>query len=119
VADTTRDDIAALVGISAQEGWSINDLAAEVLKLNEIQTPNRARLIARTETARAYSEGSLLGYADGGIEETEWLVSDPCPICEPLSGRTAPIGAEFAPGIRVPGDPHPGCKCALAPVVTV
>jgi HK97 family phage portal protein len=119
VADTTRDDIAALVGISAQEGWSIDDLAAEVLKLNEIQTTNRARLIARTETARAYSEGSLLGYADGGVEETEWLVTDPCPICEPLAGRTAPIGAEFAPGIRVPGDPHPGCKCALAPVVTV
>jgi HK97 family phage portal protein len=118
VADTTRDDIAALVGISAQEGWSIDDLAAEILKLNEIQTPNRARLIARTETARAYSEGSLLGYADGGIEETEWLVSDPCPICEPLAGRTAPIGGEFAPGIRVPGDPHPACKCALAPVVT-
>jgi HK97 family phage portal protein len=118
VADTTRDDIAALVGISAQEGWSIDDLAAEILKLNEIQTPNRARLIARTETARAYSEGSLLGYADGGIEETEWLVSNPCPICEPLAGRTAPIGGEFAPGIRVPGDPHPACKCALAPVVT-
>lgn len=117
VADTTRDDIRALVGVSAQEGWSIDDLAAEILQLGEIHTGNRARLIARTESARAYSEGSLLGYADGGIEETEWLVTDPCPICEPLAGQVARLGAEFAPGIRVPGDPHPGCKCALAPRV--
>jgi HK97 family phage portal protein len=120
VSDTTREDIRKLVGLQASEGWSIDDLAAEILKRSEIETPNRARLIARTETARAYSEGSLLAYGDSGVvDRVEWLVTDPCPICQPLAGQTAPVGGEFAQGIRVPGDPHPGCRCALAPIVEV
>lgn len=121
VSDTTRDEIRALVGLQAEMGWSIDDLAEEIANLGQIRSKTRAVLIARSETARAYSEGSLLAYAESGVvEESEWLTTDgACPICAPLNGKRAPLGGEFAPGIRVPGDPHPGDRCSLAPVVEV
>lgn len=117
VAETTREDIRVLIGKQADEGWSIDDLATEVEKLGEIQSPVRARLIAATETASAYSRGSILAYEESGVvDRLEWLTADPCPICEPLDGKLAELGEEFAPGIPYP-PAHPGCRCAIAPVL--
>lgn len=117
VADTTRDEIRALVGRQADEGWSVDDLAQHIAGLAETSAPTRAMLIARTETATAYSQGSLLAYQESNVVAgTEWLVSDPCPICAALEGKTADLGEEFDDGIDAP-PAHPACKCAVAPVL--
>ncbi|HEU4322116.1 MAG TPA: phage portal protein, partial [Roseiflexaceae bacterium] len=42
VADTTRDEIRALVGRQASEGWSIDELAREIAGLAEIHSRRRA-----------------------------------------------------------------------------
>lgn len=121
VAATTRDEIRALVGRQAAEGWSNEQLAQEIRALKGTHSEARARLIARSEEARASSEGSLLAWQESGvIEESEWLVSaNACEDkCLPLAGKTAKLGQEFAPGVRVPGDTHPGCTCGLAPVIS-
>lgn len=118
VADTTKDEIRALVGKQAAEGWSVDELAQAILERGEIASKTRATLISRTETAAAYSRGSLLAYEQSGVVSgTEWLTGgDPCPECQPLSGKVAELGKEFASGVSHP-PLHPACTCAISPVL--
>jgi SPP1 gp7 family putative phage head morphogenesis protein len=118
VADTTKDEIRALVGRQAAEGWSVDELAQAILDRGEIASKTRAILIARTETAHAYSKGSILAYeASGVVSGTEWLLGpSPCPECRPLGGKTVDLGKEFASGVLHP-PLHPACTCAVSPVL--
>jgi SPP1 gp7 family putative phage head morphogenesis protein len=118
VAETTRDDIRWLVGQAASEGWSTADLARELRQLGETLSSSRADVIARTETATAYSRGSLLAFEESGVvSAVEWLAGpDECDICQPLSGTRVALGEPFADGILHP-PLHPNCRCALAPIV--
>lgn len=118
VAETTREDIRRLVGRQADEGWSIERLADEIRKQGEITSKSRSELIARTETASAYSQGSILAYEESGVVSgIEWLAGpDECPECAELNGKIVGLGDEFADGINYP-PAHPACRCAIAPVV--
>jgi SPP1 gp7 family putative phage head morphogenesis protein len=118
VAETTRTQIRDLVGRQAAEGWSVEQLAKEIRQLGEIETPRRAKLIAVTETASAYSRGSIAAYRESGVVQgLRWLTADsPCEICDPLDDTVAPLGEAFAGGVTFP-PAHPGCRCAIAPVV--
>ncbi len=75
----------------------------------------RAKLIATTETTRAYAEGSMAIYrASGVVAGVEWLTAGDravCKICSPLDGKVFPLAGLTKPPL------HPGCRCALAPVV--
>lgn len=68
----------------------------------------RAMMIARTETARALSAGTLDAYDRMGIHKVQW-VADPdcCDICTELNGNVYTI-AEAEP--LQPA--HPNCECA-------
>jgi SPP1 gp7 family putative phage head morphogenesis protein len=118
VAETTREEIRALVGLQAAEGWSVERLAREIRAAGVTRCPARARLIAATETAEAYSLGSKAAYQEAGVVTgVRWLTTeDACPICSPLNGKTAPLDGDFGGGISHP-PAHPGCRCAIAPVL--
>lgn len=116
VAETTREEIRMLVGRQAEEGWSVDRLAAALREKRDLQTKGRAEMIAVTETANAYTQGSLVLYAETGmVSEIEWLDADGCDICAPLNGTRVPLGESFPGGVMVPA--HPNCRCAIAPVV--
>jgi len=68
----------------------------------------RAMMIARTETARALSAGTLDAYERTGIHKVQW-VADPecCDICIDNNGKVYTI--EEA-GDLIPA--HPNCECA-------
>lgn len=121
VADTTREQIRELVGRQAAEGWSVEQLADEIARLGEISSLTRAELIARTETAAAYSRGSLLAYLESGVVgEVEWLTAEDeltCDICAPLNGTRVKLGRVWPGGIEHP-PAHPNCRCALVPIVS-
>lgn len=120
VPETLKDEIRALIGRQADEGWGVDDLAAAIKEKAGDWSVNRAHLVAVSETATAYSRGSVLAYQESGVvEEVEWLTagSDVCQICEPLNGRKVKIGEEFAAGIEVPGA-HPACRCVILPVIS-
>lgn len=118
VASTTRDEIRALVGRQADEGWTIDELAAEIANLAETRSLTRATTIARTETARAYSLGSKAAWRESGVvDRMQWLTTDPCPICEAFDGMIVGLDQEFADGIAEP-PAHPDCRCALSPVLS-
>jgi SPP1 gp7 family putative phage head morphogenesis protein len=120
VTDTTRQQIRTLVGVQAEEGWSAEQLARFIRTLGDDWSRSRALLIARTETATAYSLGALAAYAESGVvDATEWLTapSDACEICAPFSGQRAALGEAFAGGISHP-PAHPGCRCSLVPILS-
>ncbi len=120
VAETTRDEIRVLIGRQAAEGWSVQRLADELGQLAEIHSKNRATLIARTETASAYSRGSLLAYQQSGVvAAVEWLATLDdltSPECAALHGTRAELGQAFADGTLHPPR-HPQCRCSIVPVL--
>lgn len=118
VAETTKEEIRVAVGQAAAEGWSTEQLRDKLAEMAEIRSTTRAGVIARSETAAAYSRGSILYYKETGVVEgKEWLTADgACEICEPLNGKVVGLDEEFAPGVLHPGA-HPDCHCAVAPVL--
>lgn len=73
----------------------------------------RAELIARTETMRAFNDASKEQYARYGIERVEWLATPDertCSVCGALHGRSWPLGKE------PPCPAHPRCRCVILPV---
>lgn len=117
VADTTRDEIRTLTGQATQEGWSPAKLASAIRDHGVTASKTRSELISITESARAYSQGSLLAYQESGVVQgTQWITTDPCPICAPLDGKVVELGGVFADGIDAP-PAHPRCRCALIPVL--
>lgn len=118
IAETTREQIRELVREGNEQGWSVTDLADRIIATGATGSEARAILIARTETASAYSQASILAYRESGVVSgIEWLTAgDPCPICDPLDGQIAALGKSFPGDIAHP-PAHPGCRCAIAPVV--
>jgi SPP1 gp7 family putative phage head morphogenesis protein len=75
----------------------------------------RARVIAQTETTRAYQMGAQESYRQSGVvEEVEWQTAADelvCPTCGPKQGQRMPLGSSDVPPA------HPNCRCWIAPVV--
>lgn len=120
VTETTRDSIRALVGQQAAEGWSIDQLAKHIVAEGLVESRKRAKLIAVTETALAYSKGSILGYQLSGIvDRIEWLTTideKTCEHCKALNGEQTKLGSAFSDGSAHPPR-HPRCRCAIAPII--
>lgn len=119
VAESTREDVRRLIGQQAEHGWSVEELAERIREMGEINSASRAVMIARSETAAAYSQGSLAAWRESGVVSgKEWLTGgDPCPICQKLDGARAALDADFGDGLSAP-PAHPNCTCAVSPVLS-
>lgn len=123
ISDTTREDIKTLIEQSFEGNFDVDDLTDRISEL--IGDPERAELIARTETMRASNEGQQEAWDQAveeglltGNEEQEWIVTPDdrlCPECEPFDAVTAALGGTFeADGTESDGPPlHPRCRCTL------
>ncbi len=120
VAETTKDEIRALVGRQAAEGWTLDELADALEQSGITRSASRAAIIARTETTRAYSLGSIAAFqVSGVVDRLEWLTAQDektCPECSALDGRVTDMGKAFDGGVMFP-PAHPNCRCALLPVL--
>ena len=73
----------------------------------------RAEMIARTETARAMSEGAIQRYDDAGLTHLIFDASaDACIVCDFLNNNKYTVGE--AGGI-IPV--HPNCRCSWRPAL--
>ena len=71
----------------------------------------RAMMIARTETARAMTQGRVQSYANYGVQEVKILTAgddDVCTICRKAESKIYPISKA---GNLVPF--HPLCRCSV------
>lgn len=113
LSHTTIDRIGTRLADALKEGLSRQQTAKLI---NEVlNDPERALIIAGTETAYAVVQTNKDLYRESGVEMVEYLVADPCDECqENYEASPIPIGASFPNG-----DPpvHPNCMCDVAPYV--
>lgn len=98
----SRADLARKLGVD------INDLLSD---------SERALNIAQTEMSRAVSIANRELYEDSGVELVEWLVAEPCDLCQE-NADVSPIRIDdtFPSGDTEP-PAHPNCVCDIAPYV--
>lgn len=118
-----REQLVAIVGEGAARGWGPKRLETQIRQaLRGARDPNgitqrlglqqRAALIARSELANAYAQGSLARARERGDAYVRVLAANDertCPICTARNGRIYPVD-------RVPLPWHPRCRCTTAPV---
>jgi len=77
----------------------------------------RALAIAQTEMSRAVATASRQLYEESGVELVEWIVADPCDLCQE-NADVSPIRIDdtFPSGDTEP-PAHPNCVCDIAPYV--
>lgn len=111
-----------LVTDLVQEGLEAGDTVQRLTKrLRESAafSRDRAKLVARTETTRAWNgaqQSSLADYTERtgvGVTKT-WLTAQDDRVRDEhaeLEGTTLPIDGTFANGLKAPGEPN--CRCTL------
>lgn len=112
VAETTKDDIRALVGRQADEGWSIEELQKAIREKGDVASRTRALTIARTETGTAYNQGAIAAYRVGGVTHVDVLDGDDDEPCASANGSRWTLEEAEANPLG-----HPNCTRAFSPVV--
>jgi hypothetical protein len=114
---TTLDRVGTLLARALERGWTPNEIKEQIADAIDDDT-DRALTIAQTEMSRAVTTASRELYEESGVELVEWLVADPCDLCEE-NADVSPIriGETFPSGDTEP-PAHPNCVCDLAPYVT-
>ena len=115
--DETRELMRNTIEKAIKEKRGIDGLARDLRSRFDNMSKARAETIARTETCDALEQSFMDRAKDIGVSGKEWIVTDPCPICEDNGNAGAiPLDQVFPSGhMRPPA--HPNCRCALAPVM--
>jgi SPP1 gp7 family putative phage head morphogenesis protein len=116
ITDSTREMIQSLTADAIDQGYTTDELAAQ-MEENFAFSPERAEMIARTETAQADSQGQMQGYEESGVVEgTEWTTAEDDEVDSDcvLNGEAGivPLGEEYPSGDTAP-PAHPNCRCAI------
>ena len=110
----------AVVGTVLEEIAGYREkLAADLeIEIDDILSDSeRALNIAQTEMSRAVSVANRELYEDSGVELVEWLVAEPCDLCqENADASPIRIDERFPSGDTEP-PAHPNCVCDIAPYV--
>ena len=119
VEDTTRVMLRGLVSNAIDNGWS-TDMLAQAISDATAFSDARADMIARTETAIANVEGSMIAYRESGmVQEKEWSLAQDnyCDICATNAAQGAiALDDTFDSGDDAP-PAHPNCRCDVLPVL--
>ncbi len=138
INETTLDVFREAIGDWIDRGGSLEDLAKFIEgKLPETDIPSgwtpgkvrwatsreRARLIAQTETTRAFAEGSIARWEQAGVTQGRWRTNNDELVCA-LCGRLNNVIGDLREGWSDPSTgqlyrppAHPGCRCPIAPMV--
>jgi SPP1 gp7 family putative phage head morphogenesis protein len=114
VDNTTLQRIGTKLADALKLGKSNIELAKDLQAV--VGDPVRSLTIAHTEMNRALNAQKVQDFKDQGIEQQEWLCSDPCDICQENEGEVRTIGDEYPSGDDQP-PAHVNCNCTLIPVV--
>lgn len=117
ITESTREMLRGDVVTALEEGWSNARLADEIAD-NYAFSDARAEMIARTEIARADSQGNLIAWDESDVVvEKAWQVSNLgcCDACEgnQEQGRI-PFKKAFQSGDQT-APAHPNCRCVVVP----
>ncbi len=115
ISETGVDIVSRAVSRMIESGKPLESLVEELMT---IYGEPRARMIAATETTRAFYEGQVASFrATGVVKKQEWRTARDervCPICGPLHGKRTELGGQWS-GTGMPA--HVNCRCWVAPVI--
>lgn len=112
VAETTRDEIRAIIDTGTSEGLSVTEMAKRIRERGEINSKSRSLMIARTESAVAYNMGATHAYEDAGVKKVEVLDGDSDDECASANGQVWTLQEARDNPIA-----HPACVRAFAPII--
>ena len=128
ITETTRTRLQGQISEFVRNQETINQLARRIKPLfGDV----RAKMIAVTETTRAFAEGNQIAWKESGvIEQKRWVTANDelvCPVCGPLHRQVVDIDDEFEVtyatkrGLVTARFPHPpahvSCRCGMTPVI--
>ena len=110
INDTTMTRISDSLLLGISQGMSARDIGTAIDLI--INDPNRADIIAVTETNRAYNASAVDTYQSAGIEQFDWLAYDgACAEClDQELANPHDITDDYPPE-------HPSCRCTVAAVL--
>lgn len=111
IVASTTERVSAMVKAYEVGVYDLDEMMDRVDKLFD---PERAELIAVTETTRIFDVVNQIVNAEAGVEKVRFLtVRDPwvCPECAQYDNQVFDV--DELPEIPV----HPNCRCFAAPVV--
>jgi hypothetical protein len=113
ISDTTKARVLDIVEEAVETGQSIVEMTAKLQK-DHIFSPEKAKVIARTETARALGVGIKEAAQHEGRDEKRWVTSgdiEEFDVCVQNAAEDwIPIGNTFSSGDdTIPA--HPNCRC--------
>jgi len=116
ISDTTRAELRTIVQEAFEADTDLSDLVDRIAAA-EAFSPERAMVIARTETKRAQAHGNLDAWQKTGVVQTvQWMVSGTHDIDDVCDGNQAAghveIGKKFPSGDTAP-PAHPNCNCSI------
>lgn len=118
IDETTRDMLQSYVTEAIKNGDSTDELADRIQDSFAF-SDSRAEMIARTEVAKADSEGALIGWeATGQVAGKSWLTAEDDKVSEECMANEAvgPVALDYDYGDGVLAPPqHPNCRCTLLP----
>jgi len=76
VNQTTIEKLREVLEAGVAEGESSDELADRVKEVFTEAKKERALMIARTETTKAFNGGTMMGYEQAGVTQKEWLGTD-------------------------------------------
>lgn len=127
ITDTTAEKLRKAIADGIEAGEGATKLATRVKTVFNDASTSRAVLIGRTESTKAYANGSLDAMKQNNISRKEWLTANDDDVrathsaCED-QGAIDTSGI-FSNGLAYPGDPSGdpaevcNCRCTLLPVV--
>jgi hypothetical protein len=120
ITDSTRDTLKGLIEQAYTDGMTPAQLKTAIQDSTAFG-PARAKLIAKTETAKASIQGSIEGWkASGLVEGKQSLLSDDHDVDDECNDAAedgaVPVDDEFSTGDDGPPY-HPGCNCSLIAVL--
>lgn len=122
VTEDLRTEIRSTILQGIIQGQSIPQISRQLTQGTALQrgafrkVETRATVIARTETIRAFSQGTQWQFQAHGIRLVAWMTAKDdrvCRWCGPLDDQTFPLN-------RLPGGGppvHPQCRCYLRPII--
>lgn len=118
MGETTAEKVVAAIQKGLEEGETVRGL---IKRLRELPTFDnaRAKMVARTETTRAWNGAQRRSLSDyqrssGRVVMKTWLSSRDDRVREEhaeLDGEQQPIDSAFTNGLMEPGEPN--CRCTL------
>jgi hypothetical protein len=104
-----------LLGNQLADGFAIGASPTKLASMIEdsLSTPERSLMIALTEGSRAANAAANDSYAALGVEQIQWVASDPDDEECDIDGEVTDVDGEFSNGLTAEDLPvHPNCRCS-------